>query len=216
MLTNRHLTLPADAMDQTILILLAVLGSHPCNSMFPCHVQGFLPELDRWNREKEKKKKGGRERRGGWILVWAFPRGVECDRKKRFLLPGDPRNELSASENPLERPRSTPRSPQLFLGARVSYMIPCDSKGYVQCTRQQTKADLHYQKISCDRNPINAVRFGLRSEAAIVSCRGCDRMRKKKKPLGPNASSVKSSNTASGLQLKRRSLCAGMSRGCRN
>lgn len=77
-------------------------------------------------RRRREEEKGG----GVWILVWAFPRGVECDRKKRFLLPGDPRNELSASENPLERPRSTPRSPQLIFGGKVSYMIPCGSKGY--------------------------------------------------------------------------------------
>ena len=53
----------------------AVLGSHPYNSIFPCHVQGFLPELDRWNRENEKKKKGGRERRGGLDLSLGLPAG---------------------------------------------------------------------------------------------------------------------------------------------
>ena len=36
-------------------------------------VIGFLPELDRWNREKEKKKKGGRERRGGLDLSLGLP-----------------------------------------------------------------------------------------------------------------------------------------------
>ena len=67
------------------------------HAMFKDFYQNWTVGTARKRRRRREEERGG----GGWILVWAFPRGVECDRKKRFLLPGDPRNELSASEKPL-------------------------------------------------------------------------------------------------------------------
>ena len=49
------------------------------------------------------------------ILVRGSPRRALYDRKKQFLLSGGPRNELSASENPLNPPGSPLRPPSCYL-----------------------------------------------------------------------------------------------------
>ena len=49
------------------------------------------------------------------ILVRGSPRHALYGRKKPFLLSGNPRNELSASENPLEPPGGVPRPPSCYL-----------------------------------------------------------------------------------------------------
>ena len=48
------------------------------------------------------------------ILVRGSPRHALYGRKKPFLLSGNPRNELSASENPLKPTREPPETPRLL------------------------------------------------------------------------------------------------------
>ena len=49
------------------------------------------------------------------ILVRGSPRRALYDRKKQLLLSGGPRNELSASETPLNPPGSPRRPPSCYL-----------------------------------------------------------------------------------------------------
>ena len=56
--------------------------------------------------KKERKGRGGK---GLWVILIMghTPRGLYTF-QALSMLPGDPGNELSASENPLERPRGPP------------------------------------------------------------------------------------------------------------